>query len=177
MAKYLVTGGGGFIGCNLVRYILGRCHDVVVLDDFSTGKRENLAEVADRIELIEGDIRDRPTVDRAAAGCEAILHQAALASVPRGRSGVSCRASKAPETPLELWSFESSPYCRIAREKLCELEIPYRLHNVAKGSPGRDAFVTRSGKMQVPYLADPNTGVEMFESGDIAVYLDETYGA
>ena len=102
---------------------------------------------------------------------------AALASVPRGRSGVSCRASKPPETPLELWSFESSPYCRIAREKLCELEIPYRLHNVAKGSPRRDAFVTRSGKMQVPYLVDPNTGVEMFESGDIAVYLDETYGA
>jgi len=83
MAKYLVTGGGGFIGCNLVRYILGRGHDVVVLDDFSTGRRENLAEVADRIELIEGDIRDRPTVDRAAAGCQGILHQAALASVPR----------------------------------------------------------------------------------------------
>jgi len=83
MAKYLVTGGGGFIGCNLVRYILGRGHDVVVLDDFSTGRRENLTEVADRIELIEGDIRDRPTVDRAVAGCEAILHQAALASVPR----------------------------------------------------------------------------------------------
>jgi len=83
MAKYLVTGGGGFIGCNLVRYILGRGHDVVVLDDFSTGRRENLAEVADRIELIEGDIRDRPTVDHAAAGCQGILHQAALASVPR----------------------------------------------------------------------------------------------
>ena len=100
-----------------------------------------------------------------------------LAGLPRGRRGVSCRASKPPEKPLELWSFESSPYCRIAREKLCELEIPYRLHNVAKGSPSRDAFVKRSGKMQVPYLVDPNSGVEMFESGDIAAYLDETYGA
>ena len=102
---------------------------------------------------------------------------AVLAGVPRGRRGVSHRASKPPQKPLELWSFESSPYCRIAREKLCELEIPYRLHNVAKGSPSRDAFVKRSGKMQVPYLVDPNSGVEMFESGDIAAYLEDTYGA
>ena len=83
MAKYLVTGGAGFIGCNLARYILDKNHDVVVLDDFSTGKRENLTEIADRIELIEGDIRDRDAVDRAIDGCAAIFHQAALGSVPR----------------------------------------------------------------------------------------------
>ncbi len=83
MAKYLVTGGAGFIGCNLARFLLDKGHDVVVLDDFSTGKRENLAEIADRIELIEGDIRDRVVVDRAVAGSTAIFHQAALGSVPR----------------------------------------------------------------------------------------------
>ena len=83
MAKYLVTGGAGFIGCNLVRYILDKGHEVVVLDNFATGKRPNLSDVADRIELMEGDIRDRQTVDRAATGCRAIFHQAALASVPR----------------------------------------------------------------------------------------------
>ena len=83
MAKYLITGGAGFIGCNLVRYILDNGHDVVVLDNFATGKRENLTEVADKIELIEGDIRDRDTVDRAIDGCSAIFHQAALGSVPR----------------------------------------------------------------------------------------------
>jgi nucleoside-diphosphate-sugar epimerase len=83
MAKYLVTGGAGFIGCNLARFILDKGHEVVVLDDFSTGKRENVADIAGRIELIEGDIRDRPTVDRAVDGCEAIFHQAALGSVPR----------------------------------------------------------------------------------------------
>jgi len=83
MARYLVTGGAGFIGCNLVRHILAKGHDVAVLDDFSTGKRENLAGVLDSVELIEGDIRDRSAVDRAVAGCEAIFHQAALASVPR----------------------------------------------------------------------------------------------
>ena len=83
MAKYLVTGGAGFIGSNLVRYLLDRDHDVVVLDNFATGKRENLAEIADRIELVEGDIRDRQTVDAAMSQCAAILHQAALGSVPR----------------------------------------------------------------------------------------------
>jgi len=83
MAKYLVTGGAGFIGCNLVRFLLEKDHGVVVLDNYATGKKENLAAVGDRIEMIEGDIRDRRTVDRAAAGCEAIFHQAALGSVPR----------------------------------------------------------------------------------------------
>jgi len=83
MAKYLVTGGAGFIGCNLVRYILDKGQQVVVLDDFSTGKRGNLAKVAGRIELIEGDIRDRDATDRAVAGCAAIFHEAALGSVPR----------------------------------------------------------------------------------------------
>ena len=83
MAKYLVTGGAGFIGCNLARYILNKGHDVVVLDNFATGKRENLTEIAEKIELIEGDIRDRGTVDRAIDGCSAIFHQAALGSVPR----------------------------------------------------------------------------------------------
>jgi glutathione S-transferase len=76
---------------------------------------------------------------------------------------------------LEFYGFEASPYCRLVREVLCELELRYVLHNVAKGSAQRDAFVARSGKMQVPYLVDPNTGVEMFESADIVAYLRETY--
>ena len=83
MARYLVTGGAGFIGCNLVRYLLAAGHAATVLDNFATGKRENLADVADRIELIEGDIRDRAAVDRAVNGCRAVFHQAALGSVPR----------------------------------------------------------------------------------------------
>jgi nucleoside-diphosphate-sugar epimerase len=83
MAKYLVTGGAGFIGCNLARFILDKGHQVVVLDNFATGKRENLADLAGRIELIEGDIRDRAAVDRAVRSCAAIFHEAALGSVPR----------------------------------------------------------------------------------------------
>ncbi len=83
MAKYLVTGGGGFIGSNLTRYILDKGHDVTVLDNFATGKRENLTDLADRIELIEGDIRDAECVEKAMTGAAAVFHQAAMPSVPR----------------------------------------------------------------------------------------------
>ena len=99
----------------------------------------------------------------------------ALASAARRGHGAKVRASKAPEKKLELWSFEASNYCRLVRERLCELELPYLLHNVAKRSPSRPAFIARSGKMQVPFLVDPNTGVEMFESEAIVDYLDKTY--
>jgi glutathione S-transferase len=100
---------------------------------------------------------------------------AALAGLLRPGRGITYRKARAPEKPLELWSFESSPFCRIAREALCSLELPYRLHNVAKGSASRAAFVERSGRMMVPFLVDPNTQVEMFESADIVAYLERTY--
>lgn len=99
-----------------------------------------------------------------------------LASAARMTAGRLYRPAEPPVEPLELWSFEASPYCRLARERLCELEIPYVLHNVAKGSPRREAFVERSGQMMVPFLFDPNTATEMFESADIGDYLEMTYG-
>ncbi len=99
-----------------------------------------------------------------------------VASATRPSRGSRARPSKRPEKILELYSFEGSPYCRIARETLCELELPYLLHNVGKKSPSREAFVKLSGKMMVPYLVDPNTGRSMFESADIRKYLVETYG-
>ncbi len=98
-----------------------------------------------------------------------------VASAWRPAFGARYQSAKLPAKPLELYSFEASPYCRIVRERLCGLEIPYVLHNVAKGSPSRAAFVKRSGKMMVPYLVDPNTKTEMFESADIVAYLDRTY--
>ncbi|HEY2773139.1 MAG TPA: glutathione S-transferase N-terminal domain-containing protein [Candidatus Binatia bacterium] len=100
-----------------------------------------------------------------------------IASAARLTAGRIYRGTRTAEKPLELWSFEASPYCRLVRERLCELEIPYVLHNVAKGSSKREAFVARSGKMMVPYLVDPNTGREMFESAEICAYLDQTYAA
>jgi nucleoside-diphosphate-sugar epimerase len=83
MDSVLVTGGAGFIGSHLVEALLGRGARVRVLDNFLTGKRENLAPYSGRIELVEGDIRDLPTCRRACAGMEFVLHQAALPSVPR----------------------------------------------------------------------------------------------
>ena len=83
MARYLVTGGAGFIGSNLVHALIERGASVVVLDDFSTGRRGNLAEVADRVDIIEGTITHAATCRRAAAGADYVLHQAALPSVPR----------------------------------------------------------------------------------------------
>ena len=93
----------------------------------------------------------------------------------RPKLGIRYRAARAPEQPLELYSFEGSPFCRIVRETLSSLEIPHLLHNVAKGSPSRPTFVERSGKMMVPYLVDPNTKTEMFESAAIVDYLETTY--
>ncbi len=83
MALYLVTGGAGFIGSNIVAELVRRGERVRVLDDFSTGRRENLAPFLEHIELIKGDLRDLPTVRRAVEGVDYILHQAALPSVQR----------------------------------------------------------------------------------------------
>lgn len=121
-----------------------------------------------------------------------------LASAVRPGRGLQAKPSRAPEKPLELYSFEASPFSRIVRETLCELELPYMLHNVGKGglvdwllpkmrakiapdaqmtTENRTHFVSRSGLMQVPYLIDPNTGTELFESEKIVDYLIRTYGA
>lgn len=83
MAIYLITGGAGFIGSHIVDALLERGESVRVLDNFATGKRENLAHCIERIELIEGDIRDVDTCRSACAGVDFVSHQAALGSVPR----------------------------------------------------------------------------------------------
>ncbi len=121
-----------------------------------------------------------------------------LASAARYGRGRKARSSKAPARPLELYSFESSPYSRLVRERLCELEIPYLLRSFGKavrpdlGPPwvrtrffpelavkgrNRKRMHERSGRLQVPYLLDPNTDVGMYESADIVNYLEQTYAA
>lgn len=80
---FLVTGGAGFIGSHIVETLLEQGAVVRVLDNFSTGRQENLASFADRVEVIEGDLRDGAAVHRAVDGVTYVLHQAALPSVPR----------------------------------------------------------------------------------------------
>jgi UDP-glucose 4-epimerase len=81
--KVLITGGAGFIGSHLVRRSLAIGAEVAVLDDLSTGRRANLDEVAADVEFFEGDVRIPSDIERAVRGCDAVLHQAALPSVPR----------------------------------------------------------------------------------------------
>jgi glutathione S-transferase len=121
-----------------------------------------------------------------------------LAGIPRLRAGANARPSKAPRKPLELFSFESSPYSRRVRELLCELELPYLLRSTGKAGwrdlgppvlratlfPGRPVagrtrteLLARAGKVQVPYLVDPNSRAAMFESARIRQYLRATYAA
>ena len=82
MSKYLVTGGAGFIGSHLVEELLRRGHDVRIADNFSTGRRENVP-AGSAVEVIDGDIADRDIATRAVQGCDFVLHQAAIPSVPR----------------------------------------------------------------------------------------------
>jgi glutathione S-transferase len=121
-----------------------------------------------------------------------------FSSTLRGMRGVYAQTSKKlPEKTLHLWSFESSPYSRLVRERLCELEIPYHLHNLGKeqisdiGTPllrlqlkgpyepvaggKRAAHYERTGHMQFPYVEDPNTGAKLLESALILDYLEQTY--
>lgn len=118
------------------------------------------------------------------------------ASVARGMAGMSARRSRPPAKPLELYSFESSPFARPVRDLLCELEIPYVLRSAGRTRlsdwvppvirnsidlqtepelQNRIALLERAGRVSIPYLIDPNTGEEMAESEAIVRYLNETY--
>ena len=117
---------------------------------------------------------------------------------PGGLAGLRARPGREAAKPLELYSFEASPYSKPVRARLCELELPYILHNTGKGAwgdmgppsfrdklfktpkgttPNRQWLETHTGKVQVPYLIDANTGTAMYESQAILAYLDRTYAA
>ena len=83
MPTSLVTGGAGFIGSHLVDFLLDRGDSVRVLDDFSSGKIENIQQALDRIELIQADLRDKEAVQRAVIGADFVFHHAAFISVPQ----------------------------------------------------------------------------------------------
>jgi nucleoside-diphosphate-sugar epimerase len=83
MARFLVTGGAGFIGSNIVMKLVEQEHDVVVVDNLSSGREENIDEVKNRIKFVYGDIRNYSTISKAMKGVDYVLHQAAVPSVQR----------------------------------------------------------------------------------------------
>ena len=101
-----------------------------------------------------------------------------ISTLVRGTTGISSRpASEQPAKLLELYDIENCPYCRLAREAITELNLDVIIRPCPKtGERFRPELEQRGGKAQFPYLVDPNTGVEMYESLDIVAYLFETYG-
>jgi nucleoside-diphosphate-sugar epimerase len=99
MAKVLVTGGAGFIGSHIVEGLIGRGDYVRVLDNFSTGRRENLVQLAGEVEVLEGDLRDPAKLAEAVKGIELVFHQAAFVSVPQSmQDPATCFAVNAAGT-------------------------------------------------------------------------------
>lgn len=173
---------------------LGGKQQFPLLHDPNTGS--TLYESADIIEYLFQTYAGRaaPSLYQAKP-----IHQAAsmLATAVRPMAGRKARPAKPAEHPLVLWSFEASPYSRLVRERLCEMELPYELHNLGKEhwteigpavqrlKPGpyvpiaggkREGFWQAHGRVQLPFLQDPNTGVSLFESEAILAYLDSQYG-
>lgn len=121
-----------------------------------------------------------------------------VTAIARGMAGVRATPSHLPAEPLQLYSFESSPFARPVRDLLCELEIPYILRSAGRTQfsdwvppvvrdslnlrsdpdlENRKVLLERAGRVSIPYLVDPNTGKETAESEEIIRYLTATYAA
>jgi UDP-glucose 4-epimerase len=193
MANWLVTGGCGFIGSHLVETLLRRGDKVRVLDDLSTGKRDNLP---DGVDLIVGDVADPAAVGRAAAGVEGIFHLAAIASVERCRQDwIGChrtnltgtitvfeaaaRLPSGPPIPV-VYTSSAAVYGDNARVPLRETETTRPL-----SAYGADKLACElNGNVAWLVHRVPNTGLRLFNvygprqdpsspySGVIAIFAD-----
>ena len=103
---------------------------------------------------------------------------AGLGLLPRlGKGGTYRRTSVgSPPEKLRLWAYESSPFCKLVREELCELQLEHVQVSCPRGSPNRQRLYDLTGRFQAPYLEDPNSGVKLFESAAILEYLGTMYG-
>lgn len=109
---------------------------------------------------------------------ESTLFTGWVPTILRAGRGMTLWEKAQPELAaerLELFSYENSQYARIVREALCELELPYILHNAGKGSSKIKTLLQRAGSDKVPYLIDPNTGVCLDNHKEIISYLFQTY--
>lgn len=98
-----------------------------------------------------------------------------LAMASRFGSGSNYETSDPPALPLTLWAYESSPFCKRVTERLGSLELEHKVIYCPRGSPNRQKLFEMTGRFQVPYLQDPNTGVDLWESSAICEYLTKQY--
>jgi glutathione S-transferase len=100
---------------------------------------------------------------------------AILLGFPGSRRQTNARPDNERMIPLELWGYETSPFVRPVREKLGSLCLPHIMVSCSRGSANRDKMVEMTGRFQVPYLVDPNTGISLYESAEIEKYLEAVY--
>jgi UDP-glucose 4-epimerase len=154
MGDYLVTGGAGFIGSHIVEALVQRGDRVRILDDFSTGRSGNLASVADRITVIEGDLNDAEALAQAVEGVEVIFHEAALPSVPRSvadpvasnRANVDgtvalLRAAQLAEVRRVVYAASSSAYGNCEASPKVETIVPTTLSPYAAGKLAGEMYM------------------------------------
>lgn len=114
MGQYLVTGGAGFIGSHIVEALVKRGERVRIIDNLSTGRRQNLDGVRGRVELIEGDLNDPKAVAAAVRGVEVVFHEAALPSVPRSIDDpIGCIRATVDATTSLLWAAHNAGVRRL----------------------------------------------------------------
>ena len=144
-SSFLVTGGAGFIGSNLVEKILDLGYKVRVLDNFSTGKKRNIEEFLDipNFELIEGDVRELVTCQEACNGIDYVLHQAALCSVPR--------SIKDPRTTNDVNITGTLNMLIAARDNKVKRFIYASSSSVYGNEPNLSKIEDRIGKPLSPY--------------------------
>ncbi len=146
----LVTGGAGFIGSHIVERLVEMGEPVRILDNFSTGKRENLAGVLDRIEIVEGDLRDPEAVRRAVTGVRTVFHQAAVPSVPRSIAD--------PETTMDVNVMGTLNLLQAARDAGCKRIVFASSSSVYGNTPVLPKTETMTPSPLSPYAVSKLTG-------------------
>ncbi len=154
-ARVLVTGGAGFIGSHLVDALVSAEAKVRVLDDLSTGLAANLDAARERIEFIEGDLRDGDAVNRAVEGCSLVFHQAALGSVPRSMSD--------PFATLDVNVTGTARIFSAARSQGVTRIVYASSSSVYGDSPALPKLEGEEGKPLSPYALSKKTNEELAE--------------
>jgi len=162
--KVLVTGGAGFIGSHIVDALLRKGHGVVVLDNFFTGKQENLAHVKDKIKIVEGDIRELNLLKLLCKDTDAILHQAALRSVP-----VSLKDARPYNEVNATGTYNVLEAARINNVKRVVLASSSSVYGTEKTLPLREELAGNAVRTS-PYA------ITKFTGEDYARFFANVYG-